>query len=93
MTTTNPWHVDSLQAFSFLKCPECTFDAKEEKIFQFHEVENHPLSFVLFGQAFNEKEVKNLSEDFASTDSNRISENNETDIPVENVEEELTIKT
>ena len=49
MTTYNPWNVDSIQDFSFLKCPECPFDAKAEDIFQNHAIENHPLSFVLFG--------------------------------------------
>ena len=24
----NPWQVDSLQAFVWLKCPECIFDTK-----------------------------------------------------------------
>ena len=46
----NPWQVDSLQAFSFLKCPECIFDTKEEDFFQVHAIEKHPLSFVLFGK-------------------------------------------
>ena len=86
MTSENPWAVYSVQAFSFLKCPECTFDAKEEKIFQFHAVENHPLSFVLFGQA---EEVKKLGENLVSTDENSISENNDL---IEDVEEEITIK-
>ena len=57
MTTHNPWQVESLQDFSFLKCPECTFDTKEEIIFQDHAIENHPLSFVLFGKLFKEEEV------------------------------------
>ena len=46
----NPWLVDSVQAFSYLKCPECDFNSKDESIFQDHAVENHPLSFVLFGE-------------------------------------------
>ena len=58
--TENPWDVDSIQAFSFLKCPECIFDTKEEEIFQEHAVENHPLSFVLFGKA----DLKEEDEDF-----------------------------
>ena len=32
----NPWRVDSILEFSFLKCPECTFDTKEEDTFQYH---------------------------------------------------------
>ena len=45
---TNPWLVDSLQDFLFLKCPECTFDTKEEENFQEHAIERHPLSLVFF---------------------------------------------
>ena len=52
----NPWLVESLQAFTFLKCPECIFDSKEEYTFQDHAIENHPLSFVLFGKTFKEEE-------------------------------------
>ena len=51
----NPWQVDSVQAFSFLKCPECTFEIQEEHYFQVHAVENHPLSFVLFGKRIKEE--------------------------------------
>ena len=47
---TNPWQVNSLQAFSCLKCPECAFSTKEETLFQDHAVENHVLSCVLFGK-------------------------------------------
>ena len=49
MDILNPWKVDSVNAFSFLKCPECVFDSKEVEIFQDHAIDNHPLSFVLFG--------------------------------------------
>ena len=51
----NPWQVDSIQEFSFLKCPECTFDSKEEESFQDHAIENHPLSFILFGKSLKEE--------------------------------------
>ena len=44
----NPWKVDSIQAFYLIKCPECTFDTKQETLFQEHAFENHPLSHVLF---------------------------------------------
>ena len=44
----NPWAVDSIKAFYFLKCPECDFDTKEENSFENHATENHPQSFVLF---------------------------------------------
>ena len=44
----NPWAVESIQAFYFLKCPECDFNTKEENLFENHASENHPLSLVLF---------------------------------------------
>ena len=53
----NPWQVDSVQAFSFLKCPECIYDTKEEDFFQVHAIENHPLSFVLFGKTLNQDDI------------------------------------
>ena len=46
----NPWQVDSIQAFSYLKCPECVFETKEENDFETHALDNHPLAFVLFGK-------------------------------------------
>ena len=53
----NPWHVESIQAFYFLKCPECGFDTKEEKNFQTHAIQNHPLSSVLFGERVLAKKI------------------------------------
>ena len=53
MEKNNPWQVDSVKVFSFLKCPECTFDSKEEDIFEDHAVVNHPLSYVLFATPEN----------------------------------------
>ena len=53
MATINPWQVHSVEAFLYLKCPECRFDTQEEEVFQEHALENHSLSYVLFG-----KEVK-----------------------------------
>ena len=53
---TNPWLVDSIEDFYFLKCPECNFDSKEETNFQIHAVEHHPLSFAFFGKT----EVENI---------------------------------
>ena len=55
MTTANPWQVDSVQAFVCLKCPECTFDTKKGEHFRDHALENHPLSFVLFGKTLKEE--------------------------------------
>ena len=48
--TENPWQVDSIESFTYLKCPECVFDTKEKTCFQNHAIENHPLSQVLFGK-------------------------------------------
>ena len=53
--TNNPWKVDSLQAFSCLKCPECPFFTKEENTFANHAIVNHPLSKILFD--YNVKKV------------------------------------
>ena len=53
----NPWHVESIHAFYFLKCPECGFDTKEEKNFQTHAIQNHPMSSVLFGERVLAKKI------------------------------------
>ena len=52
----NPWIVESIQAFYFLKCPECSFDTKEEVNFQEHASGNHPLSNVLFDSKIEDDE-------------------------------------
>ena len=57
----NPWAVESIQAFYFLKCPECDFDTKEDNIFEYHATENHPLSFALFDK-------KSVKKDFDPID-------------------------
>ena len=44
----NPWDVDSIGEFYFLKCPECEFTHKEEKNFQNHAIDTHPLSIPFF---------------------------------------------
>ena len=44
----NPWLVENVKEFSFLNCPECKFKSKQENMFEYHAVKNHPLSFVLF---------------------------------------------
>ena len=47
---TNPWLVESVNFFLYLKCPECVFETKYENEvkFQCHALKNHPLSNVLF---------------------------------------------
>ena len=54
----NPWQVDSIKAFACLKCPECAFNTNIENNFTDHAVENHPLSFVLFGKSEEVTKVK-----------------------------------
>ena len=46
----NPWNVASIDEFSYLHCPECTFLVKEKTSFQDHAKRNHPLSAVLFSK-------------------------------------------
>ena len=59
----NPWLVDSIQDFSCLKCPECTFDSKQETDFQDHAIQNHPLSSVLFENKFRENLNGNIDKE------------------------------
>ena len=54
MMASNPWQVDSIDEFYFLKCPECMFFSQEENDFKGHAIENHPLSNTLFGNLDNE---------------------------------------
>ena len=44
----NPWLVDSIKAFLFFNCPECTFRTKEENLFAYHAAKNHALSTAFF---------------------------------------------
>ena len=46
----NPWEVDSIQAFSYLKCPECKFDTQKETLFEKHATKTHLLSYAFFGK-------------------------------------------
>ena len=64
----NPWLVESLNSFLYLKCPECVFETEYENEvkFQCHAIEKHPWSNVLFGDTetvspkANEKEIFDL---------------------------------
>ena len=56
----NPWLVESIHDFSFFKCPECVFDTKEEEIFEDHATENHPLSFGLFGEKYEDNTTESI---------------------------------
>jgi len=76
----NPWQVESIQDFSFLKCPECTFDTKDEDTFQDHATESHPLSFVFFVERLNEvnknnkKFKKKIKKNRRKFDENKVKE-------------------
>ena len=59
----NPWEVESIQAFYFLKCPECQFDTQEETDFEEHAKENHPLSASFFGSDLFVPDVSLKEED------------------------------
>ena len=54
MNADNPWQVESIEAFCFLKCPECTYYTKEDNDFYNHAVKNHTLSSVFFGKPAKE---------------------------------------
>ena len=57
MTNHDPWQVDSIQDFWFLRCPECSFDTKEEEHFRVHAIENHPESIELFDKTVKEEAI------------------------------------
>ena len=69
--TYNPWQVHSIQDFSFLNCPECSFKSKEENFFQHHAMQNHPLSFVLFELDDVKVKVEEESSAVTSEDQNK----------------------
>ena len=98
----NPWQVDSIQAFLYLKCPECVFDTKEEKNFINHALDNHSLAFVLFGknevdpdalidtvQAFDKKDTENYLQE--ENDSNFVEVNHIKEEPLEDLLDETLI--
>lgn len=66
----NPWEVESVWAFSYLHCPECSFNTQDEDIFQNHAVLMHPMCFVLYkvqshkedGLIANKKLVEDIKE-------------------------------
>ena len=89
----NPWNVESLEAFTFLKCPECIFDTQKEDIFQYHAFENHPLSIAFFGKNVKNEPVEDMVEETEICDENlssTLTENLEVELkeePLEYVEE------
>ena len=46
--TSNPWQVESIEAFSFYCCPECVFRSRDDYLFQSHALQNHAKSNLLF---------------------------------------------
>jgi hypothetical protein len=48
---TNPWYVESIEDFTFICCPECSYKSKTESKFQIHALENHPQCLVFFYEA------------------------------------------
>ena len=63
----NPWKVDSIQAFSCLKCPECSFNTKEEDLFQDHALKNHPSAYILFDKSKKLVEISVSTEGVSKT--------------------------
>ena len=59
---SNPWQVDSIQTFYGLKCPECMFFSQKEIDFKDHAMENHPMSYLLFGKSENNEEIAQIEE-------------------------------
>ena len=50
----NPWGVESIMDFNFFCCPECHYQGKTAKSFEFHAIETHPRS----KKFFDHKELK-----------------------------------
>ena len=73
----NPWHVESILAFYYLKCPECEFDSREENNFVHHAKEYHPQSNVLFGEANYSEPSFNFNGEF---DTDQIKQENISDL-------------
>ena len=67
----NPWLVESVHSFLYLKCPECDFDTKyeNEDMFEHHALENHPWSNVLFSNMIN---VSNIAIESQTLDAIKI---------------------
>ena len=75
MATYNPWQVESIQAFYYLKCPECEFNTIDENMFEDHAIENHPMSLELFGK----KSLKEREFDYVMIKEEQISDVDEQD--------------
>ena len=97
----NPWYVDSIEAFACLKCPECVFNTKENKVFQNHAVENHPMSHFLFGTPKSKSDTNivvlnydpNDIEKYIKENSNMLEYSLANSTEVSMIKEELSEKT
>ena len=63
---SNPWQVDSIDEFYFLKCPECIFFSQEENDFKDHALENHPMSYLLFEKSEGNEEMVQHEENYVN---------------------------
>ena len=68
---SNPWQVDSIDIFYWLKCPECMFFSQEELDFKDHAMGNHPRSYTLFGNFEDNEDQGNLLRDIDNCVRNR----------------------
>ena len=74
---SNPWQVNSIDAFYYLKCPECMFFSKKEIDFKDHAIKNHLMSNILFENLAQHEQKSNIDQDnidvpLTSTQSNSL---------------------
>ena len=60
---SNPWLVESIEAFSFYCCPECVFRSKDESNFQRHALQTHSQSNSLFNNYDNKMDVDDIKQE------------------------------
>ena len=65
----NPWLVENILAFSYYNCPECEYRTKDEKIFEDHALESHPLSKDFFIKSEDEPSEDTFEINLPSSDS------------------------
>ena len=87
MNGDNPWQVESIEAFYFLKCPQCLFFTQKDSSFYHHAVENHPLSLILFGkptiEIINPLEILDLPVKIETPENSSEVKNNENSLEVD----------
>ena len=87
----NPWKVESLDDFTFICCPECTFKSKTESSFQDHALDNHPQCLVFFSDSEGSHELQNENTDIKEEPSNGISEDISDDKDVKDLKNTLEL--